>query len=147
MYDISFFGATECKPNGVGMGYVSNGSTKKERALAACESVYGVGQCSSKACGSCNDKAYHGIEIPEPCNGATMWYYEGVDANLGCGWSSCKEVIISLDKQTWKPSCKDGSFLIVPSAKQSVPDSCKLGKYNILKYFKTIKSFIRYKWN
>ena len=112
----------------MGKGYFPNGGTKKDSALLACESVYGAGQCSSRACGICNDRAYHSIEISEPCYGATMWYYEGVDAHLGCKWASCEEVIISRDMdRTWQPSCKNGSFSIVPSAKENVSASCSLG--------------------
>ena len=111
-YTPFFYYLVDNADNGVGGHYNPSGHTIKENALLACESVYGTGKCSSDACGSCNDKGYHSVDIANPCNGATMWNYANQNSNLGCGWKSCSEVIISLNDITWEPSCSNGGNLI-----------------------------------
>jgi len=114
------------KNNGVGGCFAGAGNIKA-RALAACESVYGIGQCTDRACGSCNGRGYHGKAVANPCNGATMWNYRSQDRKLNCGWQKCKEVIISADGgKSWKPSCANKQFDIRPSSKKPLcrNDNC-----------------------
>ena len=103
--------------NGVGGTYLPAGRTIKENALLACESVYGTGSCSSKACGSCNNRGYHSILVASPCNGATMWNYYNQAPDMSCKWMSCREVIVSIGDNSWKPSCANGEFHVRPTPK------------------------------
>ena len=108
--------------NGVGGAYYPSGVTRKANALLACESVYGTGKCSSNACGSCNDKGYHSIDIASPCNGATMWNYDNQQTHMACDWGSCSEVIVSFDDKTWESSCSNGAFDVKPTPEGKLID-------------------------
>ena len=48
---------------------------RKENAKLACESVFGVNNCVTDACGFCNNRAYHSKDINQACGGVTMWNY------------------------------------------------------------------------
>eukprot|EP00929_Paragymnodinium_shiwhaense_P090252 TRINITY_DN50407_c0_g1_i1.p1 TRINITY_DN50407_c0_g1~~TRINITY_DN50407_c0_g1_i1.p1 ORF type:complete len:502 (+),score=111.14 TRINITY_DN50407_c0_g1_i1:120-1625(+) len=117
----------DCMPNGVGGFYDTKDlnndfeGNMEEHAKAACESAFGEGGCSKKACGECNGRAYHGRAEDEPCgNGTTMWSFASLQADMGCGWGSCAEVLIGSQHLGWEPSCEPQQFVpqrVLPASK------------------------------
>jgi len=121
------------KDNGVGGCYPGKSKSKKQNAKEACESVYGLGQCITAACGSCNGRGYHGKGVPKPCNGATMWNFKNLKKNLGCGWQKCSEVLISKNGKTWMPSCANHKFDIRPGTNRPLcrRDNCVVSGFDM----------------
>jgi hypothetical protein len=86
--------------NGLGGFYSTSSMDRMVNAKLACESVWGLGQCATDGCGSCNNRGYHKAGTPN-CNGSTYWNFLDLSETLSCGWVNPNEILISADNQNW----------------------------------------------